>query len=80
MFKFKEIWIKINVIRFKKRDYKTSERRIRVALKWHDDRVKELMESGMSKENSARMAIGEWFFLSKKEHNKLIKNFKERYW
>lgn len=64
----------------KQRDYKTSNRNTSVALKWHEERMKELGSEGMDKDKASKQSLSEWYLLSNSEKKKLEKGFKQKYW
>jgi hypothetical protein len=64
----------------KNRDYKTADRAVAVALDWHKKRMEELIEIGLGKEDASHRALKEYQQLPRKEHKRLIREWKEKHW
>lgn len=59
------------------RDYKTRDIQTRAALSWHDSRTKQLMQSGLMKDDASSQALDDWYSLSIKEKNAIFQAMRD---
>jgi hypothetical protein len=60
----------------KNRDYKTEARSIDCHMRWHTQRMNELVMSGMSKDDASRKAFNELMSMSLAEKRRMVTNLK----
>ncbi len=64
----------------KNRDYRTSERRVQVALKYHREKMNVYIENGIEKGEASTKAFYDYKNLTPREQKKLLREWKEKHW